>query len=71
MDGMPHDSQAPQLRTLLLTDLCDSTVLVEKLGDGPAAALFRDHDRLVLELQQRWRGRLIDRSDGLPPLPGG
>ena len=65
MDGMPHDSQAPQLRTLLLTDLCDSTVLVEKLGDGPAAALFRDHDRLVLELQQRWRGRLIDRSDGL------
>ena len=65
MDGMPHDSQAPQLRTLLLTDLCDSTGLVEKLGDGPAAALFRDHDRLVLELQQRWRGRLIDRSDGL------
>ena len=53
MDGMPHDSQAPQLRTLLLTDLCDSTVLVEKLGDGPAAALFRDHDRLVLELQQK------------------
>jgi putative peptide modification system cyclase len=27
--------------------------------------LFRAHDRLVLELQQRWRGRLIDRSDGL------
>ncbi|WP_372017460.1 putative peptide modification system cyclase [Pseudoxanthomonas sp. 10H] len=65
MDGMPHDANAPQLRTLLLTDLCDSTALVEKLGDGVAATLFRDHDRLVLELQQRWRGRLIDRSDGL------
>lgn len=65
MDGMLHDANAPQLRTLLLTDLCDSTALVERLGDGVAAALFRDHDRLVLELQQRWRGRLIDRSDGL------
>lgn len=56
---------SPQVRTLLLTDLCDSTLLVERLGDGPAAELFRAHDRLVLELQQRWRGRLIDRSDGL------
>ena len=56
---------APQVRTLLLTDLCDSTSLVERLGDAPAADLFREHDRLVLELQQRWRGRLIDRSDGL------
>ncbi|WP_233264087.1 putative peptide modification system cyclase [Lysobacter panacisoli] len=56
---------APQLRTLLLTDLCDSTTLVERIGDVAAATLFRDHDRLVLDLQQRWRGRLIDRSDGL------
>jgi putative peptide modification system cyclase len=55
----------PQLRTLLLTDLVDSTALVERLGDTAAAALFREHDALVLELQQRWRGRLIDRSDGL------
>lgn len=55
----------PQLRTLLLTDLCDSTTLVERLGDAAAAALFRAHDQLVLELQQRWRARLIDRSDGL------
>jgi putative peptide modification system cyclase len=58
-------TDTPQVRTLLLTDLVDSTLLVEKLGDGPAAALFRAHDRIVLELQQRWRGRLIDRSDGL------
>ncbi len=58
-------TDAPQVRTLLLTDLVDSTTLVERLGDGPAAELFREHDRLVLELQQRWRGRLIDRSDGL------
>lgn len=56
---------APQVRTLLLTDLCDSTTLVERLGDTAAAELFRAHDRLVLALQQRWHGRLIDRSDGL------
>ncbi len=58
-------TQNPQVRTLLLTDLCDSTLLVERLGDNAAAELFREHDRLVLGLQQRWRGRLIDRSDGL------
>ncbi len=56
---------APQLRTILLTDICDSTRLVEVLGDKGTAQLFREHDRLVLTLQQRWRGRLIDRSDGL------
>ncbi|HET6434767.1 MAG TPA: putative peptide modification system cyclase [Xanthomonadaceae bacterium] len=67
---VPHEAATPaadqpQLRTLLLTDLCDSTALVERLGDGAAATLFRAHDRLVLDLQERWRGRLIDRSDGL------
>jgi len=56
---------APQLRTLLLTDLCNSTELVEKLGDVRGAEVFQAHDRLVLELQRRWRARLIDRSDGL------
>jgi putative peptide modification system cyclase len=72
IDHAAHDAGAtpaplstPQVRTLLLTDLCDSTTLVEKLGDNAAAELFRAHDRLVLELQQRWHGRLIDRSDGL------
>ncbi|GAB3747103.1 putative peptide modification system cyclase [Lysobacter olei] len=55
----------PQLRTLLLTDLCDSTALVQRLGDAAAARLFRDHDAVVLSLQQQWRGLLIDRSDGM------
>lgn len=61
----PSPNAAPQLRTLLLTDLVDSTGLVERLGDTPASELFRAHDRLVLQLQQQWHGRLIDRSDGL------
>ncbi len=60
--SMPH---VPQLRALLFTDLCDSTTLVERIGDAAAANLFQLHDRLVLRLQQRWNGQLIDRSDGL------
>jgi putative peptide modification system cyclase len=64
-DAHAPQSEVPQLRTLLLTDLCDSMALVERLGDANAADLFKRHDALVLELQQRWRGRLIDRSDGL------
>lgn len=62
---MVASADTPQVRTLLLTDMVDSTHLVERLGDSGAANLFRAHDRIVLDLQQRWRGRLIDRSDGL------
>lgn len=58
-------TQAPQMRALLFTDLCDSLILVERIGDAAAAELFQEHDRLVLNLQQRWNGQLIDRSDGL------
>lgn len=65
MSDMTLITDTPQVRTLLLTDLVDSTGLVERIGDQAAADLFRAHDRMVLELQQRWRGRLIDRSDGL------
>lgn len=64
-DSHQPSTDVPQVQTLLLTDLCDSTGLVERIGDKAAAELFRAHDRLVLELQQRWHGRLIDRSDGL------
>ena len=56
---------APRVHTLLMTDLCDSVALVERLGDTAAAELFQEHDRLVLRIQQQWKGRLIDRSDGL------
>ena len=53
---MTATNQTPQVRTLLLTDMVDSTGLVERLGDNAAAELFRAHDRVVLDLQQRWRG---------------
>ncbi|MFG6109247.1 putative peptide modification system cyclase [Stenotrophomonas rhizophila] len=58
-------TQAPQMRALLFTDLCDSLILVERIGDTAAAELFQQHDRLVLTLQQQWNGHQIDRSDGL------
>jgi putative peptide modification system cyclase len=58
-------TQSPQMRALLFTDLCDSVVLVERIGDTAAAELFQQHDRLVLALQQQWNGQQIDRSDGL------
>lgn len=66
---MRGDTEAPvhvpMMRALLFTDLCDSTLLVERMGDAAAAELFQDHDRLVMALQQRWTGQQIDRSDGL------
>ncbi len=66
MSGVdPQQLQAPQVRALVLTDLCGYTALVERLGDAAAAEVLREHDRLVLGLQRRWRGQLIDRSDGL------
>lgn len=58
-------TQTAQLRALLFTDLCDSLILVERIGDTAAAELFQQHDRLVLTLQQQWHGHQIDRSDGL------
>lgn len=62
-NGTSNDT--PQMRALLFTDLCDSLILVEKIGDAAAAELFKEHDRLVLALQQQWTGQQIDRSDGL------
>lgn len=54
-----------QLKTLVLTDLCDSVALIERIGDNAVAELFRNLDAQVLQLLQKWNGRLIDRSDGM------
>jgi len=52
------------LRTLVLSDLVDSTALVERLGDQRAAELFRKHDKLARNLIQRHGGQEIDKTDG-------
>ncbi len=54
----------PQLRTLLLCDLVDSTALVERMGDRQAADLLRRHDRIARDLMQLHHGQEIDKTDG-------
>jgi class 3 adenylate cyclase/TolB-like protein len=63
--GKAHDDTiGTVLRTLVLCDLADSTMLVEKLGDKTAAELIRRHDRLVRVAVQRHGGSEIDKTDG-------
>lgn len=66
---MSSEPDAPssdrRLKTLVLTDLCDSVALTARIGDAAAAELFRALDVRALQLLQRWNGRLIDRSDGM------
>ncbi len=52
-------------KTLLLTDVVDSTQLAESLGDAASASLWTAHDRLARDLLPQWRGREIDKTDGM------
>ena len=51
-------------RTLVFTDIVDSTKLVEQLGDAAAIGLWERHDRAARDLLALHRGREIDRTDG-------
>ncbi len=51
-------------RTLLFTDIVDSTKLVEQLGDAAAIDLWERHDRAARDLLALHGGREIDRTDG-------
>ena len=53
------------LRTLLLTDVVDSTRLSQQVGDAEMARLWAAHDRAARDLLPVWRGREIDKTDGL------
>ena len=55
---------------LLLTDIVDSTKVTEELGDEGAALLWESHDRRARSLLAQWRGREIDKSDGMLVLFG-
>ena len=54
-----------QVRALLLTDVVDSTKLSEKIGDIAMAAVWLAHDRVARDLLPPWRGREIDKTDGM------
>jgi len=52
-------------RALLLTDVVDSTRIAEIIGDAANTAHWVAHDRAARELLRTWRGREIERTDGL------
>ncbi len=52
-------------RALLLTDLVDSTQLAESIGDAAAAELNAAHDRVARDLLRQYKGREIDKTDGM------
>ena len=54
-----------ELRALLLTDVVDSTMLSQRLGDQVMAGVWTAHDRLARDLLPVWRGREIDKTDGM------
>jgi predicted ATPase/class 3 adenylate cyclase len=54
-----------QSRSLLLTDVVDSTKLSERLGDAAMAVVWAAHDRVARDLLPTWRGREIDKTDGM------
>ena len=69
--GLPGGGERPEARisptssyTLLLTDLVDSTAMVDALGDARAAEIWARHDRMARDLLAESGGREIDKSDG-------
>ncbi len=54
-----------ELAVLLLTDVVDSTQMSERLGDAAMAAAWAAHDRAARDLLPAWRGREIDKTDGM------
>lgn len=54
-----------ELRALLLIDVVDSTSLTQQLEESAAASLWSAHDRLARDLIPQWRGREIDKTDGI------
>ncbi|MFO1328930.1 MAG: hypothetical protein U1F56_16345, partial [Rubrivivax sp.] len=65
MTGIDTDDPTPQVRTLLITDVVDSTQLSERLGDAAMARVWAAHDRAARDLLVPWRGREIDKTDGM------
>jgi predicted ATPase/class 3 adenylate cyclase len=58
----------PTFPALLLTDVVDSTQLSHALGDIDMARLWAQHDRAARDLLRAWRGREIEKTDGLLAL---
>ena len=64
VDELADASGRSVLRTLLMTDLVDSTRVVEGLGDRRAVTVMSMHDREARRLLTEYDGHEIDKSDG-------
>ncbi|MEM7584160.1 MAG: tetratricopeptide repeat protein [Acidobacteriota bacterium] len=60
----PNGREETVIRTLLMSDLVNSTQLVEMLGDQRFSELGRQHDRVARDLLQPYEGLEIDKTDG-------
>lgn len=65
--GLPTRSQLQprsqtQIKTLLISELVDSTHLADSLGDERMAEIWRRHDRLARDLLQQHGGREAERT---------
>jgi len=63
--GCPTIHTMEHVRALLMTDVVDSTKLSEELGDRMMAEIWTAHDRVARDLLPKWRGREIDKTDGM------
>jgi len=57
-------SKMGEMLALLFTDVVDSTLTTQRLGDEPALQLWTEHDRRARDLLRHHHGREIDRADG-------
>jgi predicted ATPase/class 3 adenylate cyclase len=58
------DTLEAVVRTLLLTDVVDSTAMAESLGDARMASVWLAHDRVARDLLPIHNGLEIDKTDG-------
>jgi len=66
LPGGAADARDPGIRTVLFTDIVDSTLLTQKLGDEMAMELLRIHDRVVRDALKALNGREVKHTgDGI------
>ena len=57
---------APGVRSILFTDICNSTETTQRLGDLAAMAIIRDHDQIVRSALESHDGREVKHTgDGI------
>ena len=66
LPGGAADVRDPGIRTVLFTDIVDSTSLTQKLGDEMAMEFLRVHDRIVRDALAAAKGREVKHTgDGI------